>query len=225
MATAGAVELADGDNRAATRGVVIANGHNWDPQHSRVSGPFRRVDVALVAVQNARRAPRAARVGRGRGQFGLRHRGRSGAKRGGSVSQRAPRLSLPAQVLPRQADRPVRRTAAALAFAALAAAQDHRAAWCDWRRRAREISGCRRPTTGCSKRIRSSIRRCCITSGTARSRSSPTSPSCAARTSALSTAASEPIDVIDLCDRLSDQLSVHRPGASELVERSAASCT
>ncbi len=58
------------------------------------------------------------------------------------------------------------------------------------------VTDCLRPTTNCSRRIRSSTRRCCITSVTERSTSSRTSSGCAARTSVSSTAAQEAIDVL-----------------------------
>ena len=185
-------------------------------------GQFSGLALALVAIQNARRARGPAGAGRRGGQFGLRHRGRSGTERRRHVSQHAPRLPLSAQIPARPAGRSLRRTLLRWRLPLAAAAADRRRERCGSRWAGPKTMGCRSPTTSCSRRIRSSIRRCCITSATARSTSSPTSPRSTATVHFVD-GTREAIDVIDLCHRLSHQLPFIDPAASELAGRPARS--
>ena len=60
---------------AAYRGVVIANGHNWDPRWPDYPGTFAGTSDSFVAVQDAGDLSRAARACGWRRQFGVRHCG------------------------------------------------------------------------------------------------------------------------------------------------------
>ena len=108
--------------RRRYRGVVIANGHNWDPRWPNYPGQFD----GLVLHSSQYKTPDVL-VGRrvlggGRRQLRVRHRDGERPPCRRDVSQPAPRLRRFAAVLPRPAGRPVRRVDAALAAAVVAAA-------------------------------------------------------------------------------------------------------
>ena len=52
-ATAGWIVSLAGGERRHYRGLVIANGHNWDPVLAGLSRPIRRPGAALVPIQDA----------------------------------------------------------------------------------------------------------------------------------------------------------------------------
>ncbi len=119
------VTLSTGEQRRY-RGVIIANGHHWDPNWPQYPGQFH----GPVLHSSQYKTPDVLAEKRvlviGAGNSGCDIAVESGQHAAATFPQHAPRLSLSAKIHPRQTGRPMWRVLSSLAHPALAAASTSR---------------------------------------------------------------------------------------------------
>ncbi len=167
------VTTSDGERRAYD-GVIVANGHLWDPFVPELPRAASRGSVLHSGALPQRRRPRGrARARRRRRELRLRPRGRRGAGRPRDLRVRAQRPGLPAQ----DALRPAALGAAAARAACPCGCRSaSRAGSSTSRSAGRSATGSRRPRRAtCTATARSSTASSCTSSTTAASASRPAS--------------------------------------------------
>ena len=153
--------------RRTPASLIVASGHHRDPLWPEFPGEFAGRIIHAQGLQNAGHARGKRVLVDRRRQSRLRHRRRSGR------SMRQPRFSASAAAITscRSFSSAGRSMPAANCFKSGGCRvwlQRRITAWLVQRRRwaARSATACRSPIIGCSKRIRSSIRNCSISSAT-----------------------------------------------------------